>query len=673
MRKLLSTLLLFAILSTAHAQTQSWQWVKAGGSSSDNNSVQPAECKIAGCDAKGNVYAVGGVNGANMRLDTFRSAGSYSATGAGMSYLLFSYNCAGHMRWAKQIGDEWGNRAYVLGSITDPQGNTYLAGVFKYGPNITLHIGDSLLNPAPPMLDQGYICLLKFDSLGKLKWLKNYETDTIYHSRYNAPYGLRIGSSGNLWMACFLDSNYVISPNLHTSKKGGYNVELDPVTGNILSSYYTSNLKAGLLNSDDFDTYYDLDANENFYQTGTISVIGSDTVILANRIITADTHQTPVKSYIFSLDKRGNFRFVFGNKNSSATLGACKYDYHSNSIVTCWGLDTAVIYGSDTFRFNSSNLGNSPSSFGLLTIDTGARILWGKYITKTSNAYSFLFNHAPLAFYTDHTLTNGLYIYNNTDTIFNTTGSTLDFSKIVTRINSNGNLIATHTANEGALGNLSGSNSIKYGARDWRGNVYLGGTVSNYFATPADSVVNTDLASGNFFIAKLGISDCSCPTPGAQFTQTSHGDTAHYFGSSINHRDSIHWRFGDGSTSNKDSITHIYAHGGTYTVTAIAYNGCGIDSITKQITVYPLGITAIEPNKTNAYPNPVKTSINLEISAPALIGLVYANGATVWENPVQVNQQGTYVFDMSRYTSALYYFIVEYPTGKIDVMPVVKE
>ena len=85
------------------------------------------------------------------------------------------------------------------------------------------------------------------------------------------------------------------------------------------------------------------------------------------------------------------------------------------------------------------------------------------------------------------------------------------------------------------------------------------------------------------------------------------------------------------------------------------------------------GIKTIEPTATNLYPNPVINSINLDVSGPATIGLVYTNGASVWQSPIQVNQQGTYVFDLSRFAPALYYFIVRYPNGKTEVLPVTKE
>jgi PKD repeat protein len=663
-------------MSALQAQTQSWQWVKAGGSSSDNGGVQPAECKIGGCDARGNVYAVGMVNGPNMHFDTFSSAGAYATVYA--SYLLFSYDCSGNMRWAKQIGDNEGNQSSIYGVTTDPQGNTYFVGTLWYGRstgNITLYLGDTILTPSN-VATQPYLCMIKYDSLGRLVWFKNFEEDTGYtiHTGTSYPIGLRIGSSGNLWMACSLDSNYAISPNLHTTKLGKYNVEVNPMTGNILGGYFTSNQSFGDAYS--LDTYYDMDENENYYESGQLIGdfgAGGDTLVLATQRIAPDTSRTATMPFIFSLDKNGNFRFIYTNIGYSATSGfkGCKYDFPSHRLVTIWLLDSFSVFSGDTFTFRPADVG-SPNTFGLMAISPSGNLLWGKYITNSTST-GFIFRNLPTAFYADHTVNNGLIIFNHTDTLYNKNASMYDFTKLISRFDENGHLIATHKAHEGLLGGMSGSNGMKYGASDWRGNVYLGGTVSNYFATPVDSVVNTDGASGNFIIAKLGTSDCSCPTPGAQFTQTSHGDTVHYFGSSINHRDSIHWRFGDGSTSNKDTITHTYSHSGTYTVTAIAYSGCGIDSITKQVTVYPLGITAIEPNKTNAYPNPVRSSVNLEVSGSALIGLVYANGATVWEQPVQVNQLGTYVFDMSRYASALYYFIVQYTNGKTDLIKVVKE
>ena len=679
--KYLFVILCIIISISLTAQTQTWQWVKAGGSSSDNLAVKPAECKIAGCDAHGNVYAVGGVNGPNMVFDTFSSMGAYSANNVQISYLLFSYDCAGNMRWAKQIGDNEGD-SQIFGVVTDLNGNTYFTAQLWYGANggtVKLYLGDTVLVPSN-ILPQPYLCIIKYDSLGKLVWFKNFEVDTVYtsHTGQSYAYGLRLGSSGNLWMACYLDSNYAISPSLRTTMKGKYNVEVDPFTGNILGGYYTSNKSFG--DSYHYDASYELDENENYYECGTLVGdfgAGGDTLLLAGHTYIPNTSATYTMPFIYSLDKHGNFRYIINNR--SYTVGGfktCKYDYQTQRLISSWGLDSMVVFGSDTFRFNINQFyGGQDRSPGLFAINTSGNILWGKYITYTNAYLGFLFGQTPTALYIDHTPNKGLIIYNNIDTLFNkdTSSSAYYHSKLISRIDKNGNLIATHTAHLGVTGNLTGNNWMAYGAIDWRGNVYLGGTITNFFATPTDSVVNTDINSGNFLIAKLGISDCLCPTPGVQFTHIAKGDTVYFFGNSINHSDSIHWRLGDGTFIRTDTFIHVYAHDSTYTVTAIAYSGCGLDSITKQITVRSVGILPIESDKTNLYPNPVKNTVNLEVTGPAMIGLVYANGASVWQSPVQINQQGTYVFDMSKYSSALYYFIVQYTNGKTDVMQVVKE
>lgn len=680
LRKIFTLLLIISSLHIS-AQTQSWQWVKAGGSSSDNNAFPTAApCKIGGCDAKGNVYAVGAVNGSNMQFDTFSSPGSYSLTGAGISYLLFSYDCSGKMRWAKQIGDEEGD--YLLYDVaTDIQGNTYLATNFLYGMNgglVRLFLGDTIITPAQPMLTQKYLCMVKYDSLGRLVWLKNYENDTVYNNQHNYAFGLRIGSSGNLWMGCELDSNYAISPNLHTTKKGKYNVEVSPLTGNILGGYYTCNGVYG-------DAYnpnvnWDIDEHENYYETGNIYGdfgSGGDTLKLAHSQFTVNTLSCNSNPFIYSLDKTGRFRFILRDTTDVffSTLGACKYNMQAHRLLSSMALDTVVVFGRDTFTFASNQLQN-PASQGLLCIDTSGNVLWGKYITSGNPGNWF--QNLPTASYASLQSSDGSFVYAHTDTIKsgvgNCTSNCADFYRNIIQIDKDGNYMARHTAHLGVINQnaFGGGDAAASGTVDWRGNLYVGGSMTSYMSTPADSVANTDPHSGNFFIAKIGTSDCSCPTPGAQFTQVIKGDTVYFFGSSLNHRDSIHWKFGDGTFAVSDTFTHVYSQNGTYYVTAIAYGGCGIDSITKLINI-TTGIVSVEPDRTKLYPNPVKNSVNLEVSGAAMIGLVYANGASLWDNPIQIKQAGTYVFDMSKYTSALYYFIVEYPNGKTEALKVVKE
>jgi hypothetical protein len=107
MKSFFTLLIICAVLNLSAQQT--WQWVKAGGSVSDNGNgtgiPDPAECKIAGCDAYGNVYAVGTINGENVVFDTFSCTGTYphiyGSPYPGPDLLLFSYVCSGNMRGAR--------------------------------------------------------------------------------------------------------------------------------------------------------------------------------------------------------------------------------------------------------------------------------------------------------------------------------------------------------------------------------------------------------------------------------------------------------------------------------------------------------------------------------------------------------------------------------------------
>jgi len=691
LKNLLAFLLIIVSMSLS-AQTQTWQWVKAGGSNSDNGPLLAAECKIGGCDAEGNVYAVGMINGPNPVFDTFNGAHVSFTNFQGQSYLLFSYDCSGHMRWAKQIGSDEGLYANY-GVTTDPQGNTYLASKFWYGMNggsVNLFLGDTVLAPTN-VLTQPYFCMIKYDSLGRLVWFKNFEEDTAYtsHTGKSGAYGLRIGSSGNLWMASIIDSNYAIAPNLHTTKQGKYNVEIDPLTGNILGGYYISNQNYG----DGYlpDISYDIDENENYYETGTLQLtvsgqVNGDTLILANRRVAVDTNYfTADESFIFSLDKSGNLRFLIMQdtvkNNAFFQLTACKFDMvHDQLMIACNLGDSGVRIQGSSFGFSRQNFGPHPfNTLGAYCIDANGNQKWCKYMTSANGFIGLMFQDVPQPDYMVGLNPGGTEIFNNADTLIvgNSVCTTncSYYYKLVTAFDGNGNITSKYIADLGDI-NTNGvsGDQTPYGATDWRGNVYLGGSITSYMATPADSVVNTDAQSGNFFIAKIGISDCSCPTPGVQYTQTVHGDTVYFYGSSVNHSDSIRWRLGDGGISLSDTFFHVYTnHDSTYTVTAIAYSACGVDSITKLITVTSVGIKMIESTQTAVYPNPAKNSVNLDVSGPATIGLVYANGSSVWNSPMQINQQGTYVFDMSKYSCAMYYFIVQYTNGKTDVMQVVKE
>jgi len=67
-------------------------------------------------------------------------------------------------------------------------------------------------------------------------------------------------------------------------------------------------------------------------------------------------------------------------------------------------------------------------------------------------------------------------------------------------------------------------------------------------------------------------------TPGFTYTNACVGDSTFFVGTPTDPIDKFQWYFGDGSGSTDSSPKHLYTSAGTYTVTMILTNRCGLDS-----------------------------------------------------------------------------------------------
>lgn len=77
------------------------------------------------------------------------------------------------------------------------------------------------------------------------------------------------------------------------------------------------------------------------------------------------------------------------------------------------------------------------------------------------------------------------------------------------------------------------------------------------------------------------------------------------------------WYFGDGGTGVGSSTSHTYAANGTYTVSYVQENECGIDSVTTVVTISCLvGTTAPNGTQILLYPNPTQGKVSLHIDLP---------------------------------------------------------
>lgn len=79
--------------------------------------------------------------------------------------------------------------------------------------------------------------------------------------------------------------------------------------------------------------------------------------------------------------------------------------------------------------------------------------------------------------------------------------------------------------------------------------------------------------------------------PTAAFTSTVNDELrSATFANTSSSASTYQWNFGDGNTSTEATPTHTYQNIGTYTVTLIASNTCGNDTITSEIVIQEVGI-----------------------------------------------------------------------------------
>jgi PKD repeat protein len=105
----------------------------------------------------------------------------------------------------------------------------------------------------------------------------------------------------------------------------------------------------------------------------------------------------------------------------------------------------------------------------------------------------------------------------------------------------------------------------------------------------------------------------STVAPTGTFTVSATGVMTYTFTDATTNTVTYAWDFGDLGTSTSASPTHTYAAQGTYTVTLIASNGCGADTITQVITVTGIEMMDLS-NSLSIYPNPAHESFTLSVS-----------------------------------------------------------
>jgi PKD repeat protein len=159
--------------------------------------------------------------------------------------------------------------------------------------------------------------------------------------------------------------------------------------------------------------------------------------------------------------------------------------------------------------------------------------------------------------------------------------------------------------------------------------------------------------------------------PDAGFSTAVSGWSVIFTDQSVNPA-SFKWKFGDGSESTQQNPTHVYAGDGTYQVTQIVYNGCGVDSTTQTVTVTTAGIAENRGEVSiNIYPNPSNhQTVNIAVSGgtqPSSVQVFNVMGSLVDVlNYCDRSSNGwIYFYHTSKLPAGLYYIVIHAVSDKM--------
>jgi PKD repeat protein len=151
--------------------------------------------------------------------------------------------------------------------------------------------------------------------------------------------------------------------------------------------------------------------------------------------------------------------------------------------------------------------------------------------------------------------------------------------------------------------------------------------------------------------------------PDAQFSFGINSNTVTFSDQSTNAAGYL-WDFGDGNTSTDQNPVHTYSSNGSYSVKLLVNNGCGLDSLTKEV-ILSTGITEGAGNNDNIsiMPNPVVNGKITIVFGNDLdntsIKLTDITGKSVMILSTEQNYlTGTYDFNISALSQGVYLCII---------------
>jgi PKD repeat protein len=644
MNKIPILLLPIFLLFAFSAHTQSYKWVKGGGSTTIfSSSLTRSEVVKQMCtDANGNVYITANMGLTNILADTFYRIAAHSYLAGNLHIFVASYTCDGTMRWAKLIE---GYGESEVGGIEYASGSIYITGNapsdffnYKYFGEDTVITNRNYAS---------YLAKLDTGNNGDLQWIRFIGTNASGNQLLSSAGTLAIDGLGYIHNFARIATGCSVTPTYVTTQPGTYDLKYD-ATGTLLSVAHVAALDSVwyaskiIFNKTTGKWFAAIEPSTNYW----FSVYTDwNTAVCAfksdNSLTWMDT--TGMNGFITSIDyKGGNDLYVCGSGQGGSTTsytvgGITVTNTIGNAFGTAFKLDT-----NDNGKW-AYNLMTTLSVCSLddLTILPGNKIaITGLFVGKA---------------------VHGL------DTLISATGEGQNPLFIV--VDTGGNTIA--------LNQLHSSGFYDAGTcitSDKVGNVYIGGRVEANITGGSLTPYVSNGGNTDYFVMKYGY-DCACltaPPPAANYTHTITTTGAYtvaftYTGSTG--YDSLRWNFGDGGTSTLATPSHTYAGTGTYTACVTVYTACGSNTYCNVIS-FSIGVQQPSAGKIQVYPNPTRDELIVSgLANSATYRLMSITGATIKQGTIQ-NNNG---ISLSECTPGTYIVELLQNDGMKSVVRVVKE
>jgi len=181
---------------------------------------------------------------------------------------------------------------------------------------------------------------------------------------------------------------------------------------------------------------------------------------------------------------------------------------------------------------------------------------------------------------------------------FEPAGDTVCLDSSVTFKSTSSGLINTYSWNFGANANPPSATGM--------------GPYTVFYSTPGWKTITLQVSSGlgnstavdSIFILEKATADFSYSVNNLTVTFTDQSSAASAW----------LWDFGDGNQVSLQNPQYTYATGNTYTVTLVAMNQCGSDTLSQQISVFPDGITGPGGTSWQVFPNPTTGWLTVKAS-----------------------------------------------------------